>query len=82
MREKNIQISETMFLELLEFVCNDESRTTQQQQHLMNEFKRKIDKMVEHDLYTTFKTTKNDEERERARQEYLDRKGIPSSFRW
>ena len=69
-------------MELLAFIYDEVNRTPQNQQHLMNEFQRKIDKMIEHDLYTTWKTCKNDEEREKARQEYLDRKGIPKDFRW
>lgn len=82
MKEKQIQISEQFFIELLNFVVDEEVRTTENQDRLIKSFQRKIDKMVEHDLYTTYKTSKNDEEREQARQEYLDRKGIPKDFRW
>lgn len=42
----------------------------------------KIQRMVEHDLYTTYKTAATEEEKEKARQRYLDEKGIPASFRW
>lgn len=42
----------------------------------------KLDSMVKRELYTTFKTAPTEEEREKARQEYLDKCGIPESFRW
>lgn len=34
------------------------------------------------DLYGKFKTAPTEEEREQARKEYLDRRGMPESFRW
>ena len=37
--------------------------------------------MVERELYTRSKTAPTEEEREKARQEYLDRRGIPENFR-
>ena len=29
-----------------------------------------------------YKTAPTEEQREQARQEYLDRRGVPESFRW
>ena len=43
---------------------------------------KKLDRMVMRDLYGKFKTAPTEEERERARKEYLDRRGVPESFRW
>ena len=40
------------------------------------------DRMVMRDLYGKIKTAPTEEERERARKEYLDRRGVPESFRW
>lgn len=42
----------------------------------------KIDSMVKHDLYTKYKTAATEIEREKARQEYLDKVGMRDSFRW
>ena len=42
----------------------------------------KMEAMVRRELYTKYKTAPTEEEREKSRQEYLDRKGIPESFRW
>lgn len=38
--------------------------------------------MVERELYTKSKTAQTEEEREKARQEYLDKRGIQKDFRW
>ena len=42
----------------------------------------KLDAMVRHELYVKYKTAPTEEEREQARLEYLDRRGVPKSFRW
>jgi hypothetical protein len=34
------------------------------------------------ELYTKYKTAPSEADREKARREYLDRRGIPESFRW
>ena len=43
---------------------------------------KKLDAMVLRELYGKSKTALTEGEREKARQEYLDRRGIPYSFRW
>lgn len=42
----------------------------------------KLDKLIDHDLYTRYKCAPTAEEKEAARQEYLDRRGVPEAFRW
>lgn len=42
----------------------------------------KLDSMVKRQLYTTFKTAPTEEEREKARQEYLDKCRMHEDFRW
>ena len=49
---------------------------------IKQELEKKRDKMVMRDLYGKFKTAPTEEEREQARKEYLDRRGVPESFRW
>ena len=39
-------------------------------------------RMVRHELYAKYKTALTPEEREVARQHYLDERGIPQSYRW
>ena len=42
----------------------------------------KLEAMVRRDLYTKYKTAPTEEEREKARQEYLEKVGMHRSFRW
>ena len=42
----------------------------------------KLDAMLNRQLYSRYKTAPNEEEREQARQAYLDRRGVPQSYRW
>ena len=42
----------------------------------------KLDAILNRQLYSRYKTAPNEEEREQARQEYLDRRGVPQSYRW
>ena len=48
---------------------------------IKQELEKKLDKMVMRDLYGKFKTAPTEEEREQARIEYLDRRGLQESFR-
>ena len=76
---KNIQISEELFFALLKyhFVEIDD---------VLPEIKKglvdKLEAMVRRDLYTKYKTAPTEEEREKARQEYLDKVGMHRDFRW
>ena len=42
----------------------------------------KLDALVRHELYAKYKTAPSAEEREQARQAYLDRRGVFPDFRW
>lgn len=42
----------------------------------------KIDALVMRELYSKYKIAPTEEEKEKARKEYLDRRGVPDSFRW
>ena len=70
---KNVQIPQELFMKLLRY-------------HLLDDVKKgleqKMNAMVERELYTKSKTAPSEEEREKARQEYLDRRGIQADFRW
>lgn len=76
---KNVQISYELFLELIKYHLLDmESDTENIKKQLTN----KIDALVMRELYSKYKTAPTEEEKERARKEYLDRRGISENFRW
>ena len=43
---------------------------------------RKIDDMVKREMYSDMLKANTDAEREEARRAYLDKIGVPESFRW
>ena len=76
---KNVQISEELFVEIMRyFMLEQEEMLPQIKQGL----EKKLDAMVLRELYGKSKTAPTETEREKARQEYLNRRGIPDSFRW
>jgi hypothetical protein len=77
---KTVQIDFKLFIELYRsIVLEDESADFQ---HIKQELESKFQKMINHELYSKYKTAATDEEREQARQEYLESVGIPKNFRW
>ena len=68
---KSVQIPYALFVALLQY-------------HLAMEddYAEDIRRGLEEKLYAKYKTAPTEEEREQARQEYLDRRGVLESFRW
>jgi hypothetical protein len=76
---KNIQIPYELFISLVRYhLFNDVDNVGRIKQGL----EKKVDDLAKRELYTKSKTAFTEEEREQARKEYLDRKGVPDSFRW
>ena len=53
-----------------------------EEEKIVEELQQKLDSVINRNLYTKYKTAITEEEKEKARQEYLDRKGIHSNFQW
>ena len=76
---KNVQISEELFVVIMRyFMLEQEEMLPQIKQGL----EKKLDAMVMRELYTKYKTAPTEEEREKARQEYLEKVGMHRDFRW
>ena len=76
---KNVQISEELFIAIVRyFMVEQEELLPQIKQGL----EKKLDAMVMRELYTKYKTAPTEEEKNKARKEYLDRRGVSESFRW
>lgn len=76
---KNIQIPYDLFVALVQYhLIENDDRINEIRQGL----EKKLDSLVLHDLYEKSRTALTEEEREKARQEYLDRRGVRDSFRW
>ena len=76
---KNVQIPyELLFLLFRYHLLEDESCAKEIQLGLET----KINAMADRELFSKYKTAPMQEEREKARTEYLDKRGVPNSFRW
>ncbi len=76
---KNVQIPYALFMALLRYHLVEDGSCVDE---IRRGLEKKLDSMVRHELYTKYKTAPTEEEREKARKEYLDKRGVPDSFRW
>ena len=76
---KNIQIPEELFIALAKYHLLDiEEVQPEIKKGLMD----KMDSITMRLLYSKYKTAPTEEEKEKARKEYLEKRGVPESFRW
>lgn len=81
MPPKHVKIEFKAFIALVRYFClNDHSEALYEQ--IRKDLEDKLDSLSKHELYTQSKTAESKQEREKARQEYLDRIGMKNSFRW
>ena len=79
---KNIQISEELFRDLIDYFF--ESEWTGQQflaDDIRKQLDSKIDKMIARELFTKYKRSPSGAEREAARKAYLDHRGVLRGYR-
>lgn len=82
---KNIQIPEQLFYDIARYVIlTDEGEvpSAELRNNIIDGITDKLQKIADRELYTQYKTAPTEEEREKARQKYLESKGIPDTFRW
>lgn len=79
MKNRNVQIPYELFFQLLQYFLMENYES---EEIIRQGLERKLDTMVNRELYSKYKTASTEEEREKSRQEYLDRRGIPGNFRW
>ena len=76
---KQVQIPRELFVLLIHYhLMEDDSNVDE----IRIGLEKKLDALVLHELYEKSKTAPTEAEREKSRKEYLDRKGMPDSFRW
>lgn len=81
----NIQIPENLFYDIIRYyliASKGEAIPEELDKRVFDGLSDKVQKIADRELYTIYKTAPTEEEKEKARQEYLDRKGIPESFQW
>ena len=76
---RNVQISEELFVNIVKYFLLEQKESLPD---ICRGLEQKMDALVSRELYTKYKTAPSEADREKARREYLDRRGIPESFRW
>jgi len=76
---KNVQIPYELFVDLVLYHLRGEE---DYDEDIRRGLSQKIDAVLNRQLYSQYKTAPTEEQREQARQEYLDRRGVPQSYRW
>ena len=79
MKNRNVQIPYELFFQLLQYFLME---NYEGEEIIRKELEKKLNAMVDRELYSKYKTAPTEEEREKSRQEYLERKGISENFRW
>lgn len=79
MKNKNVQIPYELFLLLLQYHLME---YRQNEEKIRQGLEKKMNDMAEREIYSRYKTASTEEEKEKYRQEYLDRRGMPEDFRW
>lgn len=84
---KKIQIDEKLFVQMVKYFYSDElgfdnCELNELYIDIKNGIDRKLDAVLKRDYYTKYKTAETQEEREKARQKYLDAVGMHEDFRW
>ena len=82
--KKNIQISYELFLNIAKYftIKENENYKRELEEIIVKEINEKLDKLVLHDIYTKSKQAPTDEERKKAKEEYLTQKGIHKDFQY
>mgnify|MGYP000432364880 CR=1 FL=1 len=75
---KSVQIPYDLFIDLAMYHLRGEDDLKKNPAGL----EKKLDAMLNRQLYSQYKTAPTEEQWEQARQEYLDRRGVPQSYRW
>lgn len=78
-KEKQVSIPISLFMDLVKYHCID---CEVDEALIKKGLTDKLDAIAKRELYTLYKTASTQEEKEKARQQYLERAGIHADFRW
>ena len=76
---KNVSIPYELFSYLVDYHLNGEDYL---EEEIRDGIEEKLEAMQRRELYSRYKTAPDKAQREEARQEYLDSRGVPASYRW
>lgn len=78
---KSVKIDLQTFIKLMRYFTLDD-HSNELYEEIKKDIDNKADKLYRHELYSQSKTADSEQEREQARQKYLDEIGMKDSFRY
>ena len=81
MTNKTVKIDLQNFIKLIRYFTLDD-HSNELYEEIKRDIDSKADKLYRHELYSQSKTADSEQEREQARQKYLDEIGMRDSFRY
>ena len=81
-KPKSVQIDYDLFLNMAAYISEHVDLTDPALKSIFSGIREKLDSMERRALYTAYKVALSAEDRENARQKYLEMMEIPESFRW
>ena len=85
-KEKKVQIPYKTFIRLIrltgELLSSTPEIDFEEVETINNELLKKLDAMQKRNLYTTYKTSSNQKEKEEARQKYIELANIHKDFKY
>lgn len=78
---KQVQIDWELFLDLYDFFFREEAPESFEADEIRKKMSDKVDKIISRELFSKYKRSPTGAEREAARQEYLNHRGISKSYR-
>ncbi len=79
---KQVKVELRLFIELYRLIVHNDVDSDESYERIKQELEVKFQRLVNHELYSKYKTALTEEEQEEARQKYLDSVGIHRDFRW
>ena len=79
---KNIQIDYELFKAMMTYIDRHPDLDDPDYRFIVRGIQDKLRTITNRTFYTLYKTSKDEDTRAFARKIYLDRMGIPESFRW
>lgn len=78
---QKVQIDLELFIDICDFFFSETAPEDYKATEIKEKLSEKIDKIITREIFSRYKRLPTGTEREAARQEYLERKGILQSFR-
>lgn len=73
--QKNVQIESDLFIALLDYF-NDPESNAYMSEEIRKKLDDKLEKLINRELFTKYKRAVTADEREKARKEYLEQRGM------